>query len=133
MIDGLKNFLTLINENWTTILVIVGLIIGIYQKIKKFLKETDEAKIEFAKQQISNVVLKMITDAEKDYQQYAKAGEIKRSQVIKQIFDDYPVLERVVDQDALIALIDTEIDNALKTLREVIKETKKEEELSNGV
>ena len=133
MIDGLKNFLTLINDNWTTILVIVGLIIGIYQKIKKFLKETDEAKIEFAKQQISNVVLKMITDAEKDYQQYAKAGEIKRSQVIKQIFDDYPVLERVVDQDALIALIDTEIDNALKTLREVIKETKKEEELSNGV
>lgn len=133
MIDGLKNFLTLINDNWTTILVIVGLIIGIYQKIKKFLKDTDEAKIEFAKQQISNVVLKMITDAEKDYQQYAKAGEIKRSQVIKQIFDDYPVLERVVDQDALIALIDTEIDNALKTLREVIKETKKEEELSNGV
>lgn len=133
MIDGLKNFLTLINDNWTTILVIVGLIIGIYQKIKKFLKDTDEAKIEFAKQQISNVVLKMITDAEKDYQQYAKAGEIKRSQVIKQIFDDYPVLERVVDQDALIALIDMEIDNALKTLREVIKETKKEEELSNGV
>jgi len=133
MIDGLKNFLTLINDNWTTILVIVGLIIGIYQKIKKFLKDTDEAKIEFAKQQISNVVLKMITDAEKDYQQYAKAGEIKRSQVIKQIFDDYPVLERVVDQGALIALIDTEIDNALKTLREVIKETKKEEELSNGV
>ena len=88
MIDGLKNFLTLINDNWTTILVIVGLIIGIYQKIKKFLKDTDEAKIEFAKQQISNVVLKMITDAEKDYQQYAKAGEIKRSQVIKQIFDD---------------------------------------------
>ena len=133
MIDGLKNFLTLINDNWTTILVIVGLIIGIYQKIKKFLKDTDEAKIEFAKQQISNVVLKMITDAEKDYQQYAKAGEIKRSQVIKQIFDDYPVLERVVDQGALIALIDAEIDNALKTLREVIKETKKEEELSNGV
>ena len=133
MIDGLKNFLTLINENWTTILVIVGLIIGIYQKIKKFLKDTDEAKIEFAKQQISNVVLKMITDAENDYQQYAKAGEIKRSQVIKQIFDDYPVLERVVDQGALIALIDAEIDNALKTLREVIKETKKEEELSNGV
>ena len=133
MIDGLKNFLTLINDNWTTILVIVGLIIGIYQKIKKFLKDTDEAKIEFAKQQISNVVLKMITEAEKDYQQYAKAGAIKRSQVIKQIFDDYPVLERVVDQDALIALIDTEIDNALKTLREVIKETKKEEELSNGV
>lgn len=133
MIDGLKNFLTLINDNWTTILVIVGLIIGIYQKIKKFLKDTDEAKIEFAKQQISNVVLKMITDAEKDYQQYAKAGEIKRSQVIKQIFDDYPVLERVVDQGALIALIDTEIDNALKTLREVIKETKKEEALSNGL
>ena len=72
MIDGLKNFLTLINDNWTTILVIVGLIIGIYQKIKKFLKDTDEAKIEFAKQQISNVVLKMITDAEKDYQQYAQ-------------------------------------------------------------
>lgn len=132
MIDGLKNFLQLINDNWTTILIIIGLIIGIYQKVKALLKESDEAKIEFAKQQISNVVLKMITDAETEYQQFAKAGEIKRSQVIKQIFDNYPILEKVVDQDALINLIDYEIDNALKTLREVIKETKKEE-LSNSV
>lgn len=132
MIDGLKNFLQLINDNWTTILIIIGLIIGIYQKVKALLKESDEAKIEFAKQQISNVVLKMITDAETEYQQFAKAGEIKRSQVIKQIFDNYPILEKVVDQDALISLIDYEIDNALKTLREVIKETKKEE-LSNSV
>jgi len=132
MIDGLKNFLQLINDNWTTILIIIGLIIGIYQKVKALLKESDEAKIEFAKQQISNVVLKMITDAETEYQQFAKAGEIKRSQVIKQIFDNYPILEKVVDQDALINLIDYEIDNALKTLREVIKETKKEE-LNNSV
>lgn len=132
MIDGLKNFLQLINDNWTTILIIIGLIIGIYQKVKALLKESDEAKIEFAKKQISNVVLKMITDAETEYQQFAKAGEIKRSQVIKQIFDNYPILEKVVDQDALINLIDYEIDNALKTLREVIKETKKEE-LSNSV
>lgn len=132
MIDGLKNFLQLINDNWTTILIIIGLIIGIYQKVKALLKESDEAKIEFAKQQISNVVLKMITDAETEYQQFAKAGEIKRSQVIKQIFENYPILEKVVDQDALINLIDYEIDNALKTLREVIKETKKEE-LSNSV
>lgn len=133
MLDGIKNFLQLVNDNWTTILVIAGLAVAIWKKIQSYLAQTDEAKIEFAKKQISHVVLKMITDAETEYQQYAKAGEIKRSQVIKQIFADYPVLQKVVDQDELIRLIDTEINNALKTLREVIKETKKEEELSNGV
>ena len=133
MLDGIKHFLQLVNDNWTTILVIAGLAVAIWKKIQSYLAQSDEAKIEFAKKQISHVVLKMITDAETEYQQYSKAGEIKRSQVIKQIFADYPVLQKVVDQDELIRLIDEEINNALKTLREVIKETKKEEELSNGV
>ena len=33
MLDGLKHFLSIINENWTTIRVIIGLILGIWKKI----------------------------------------------------------------------------------------------------
>ena len=49
-----------------------------------------------------------------------KAGKIKRSEVITQIYDKYPVLKEVLNQEELVAYIDAEIDNALKNLEEVI-------------
>ena len=66
----------------------------------------------------------MITDAEVEYQDYVKAGEIKRSQVIQKIYADFPILARVQDQEQLVAWIDEQIDNALKTLRKIIEENK---------
>lgn len=120
--EGIKNFLQLIYAHWVDILIIIGLVIGIIQKTKNYLEKTDDEKIEIAKKEISNAILKMITDAEKDYGNWAKSGAIKRSQVIKQIYSEFPILERVADQNQMIAWIDEEIDNALKTLRAVIKE-----------
>ena len=120
--EGLKNFLQFINLHWTSILVCIGLIIGLVQKTKNYLIKSDDEKVEMAKREISNAILKMITDAEQDYSQWVGAGAIKRSQVIKEIYDQYPVLGKVVDQSVVIAWIDEEIDNALKTLRAVIKE-----------
>ena len=120
--EGIKNLLQFLNANWTSILVILGLIVGIVKKTKNYLVKTDDEKVEMAKKEISNAILKMITDAEKDYDDWKGAGAIKRSQVIKQIYDEYPILAKVVDQSVVIAWIDEEIDNALKTLRAVIKE-----------
>lgn len=126
ILNGVQNFLEIINENWTTIIVIIGLILGISRKaINYFSKSTDE-KIEIAKEQISEAILKMITDAEEDYQDWNKAGSIKRSQVIAEIYAEYPILSKVVDQKALIEWIDSQIDNALVILREIVEQNKKE-------
>ena len=124
MLDGIKRFLTFVNENWTAILVILGLAISLYRKIKDYLSKSTEEKIEIAKVQIKQGMLKRITEAEIDFENWNKAGEIKRSQVIEKIYTQYPILSKVADQDELIAWIDNEINNSLKTLRAIIADNK---------
>lgn len=119
--EGLQKFLQILNDNWTSILVCAGLIVGIVKKTQDYMSKSQEEKIELAKKQIQTTILKMISDAEVDWQEWSKAGSIKRSQVIKQIYDEYPILTKVVDQDALIKYIDEQIDGALDTLREIVK------------
>lgn len=130
MLKGLQNFLEIINNNWTTILVITGLIIGLWQKVKSYIGKTDEEKIEIAKQQIRQTMLKMITDAETDYEAWNEAGSIKRSQVIKEIYEKYPILSKAINQEDMIAWIDEEINNSLKTLRKIVKSNKEQEAVS---
>lgn len=119
--EGLQKFLQILNDNWTSILVCAGLIVGIVKKTQDYMSKSQEEKIELAKKQIQTTILKMISDAEVDWKEWSKAGSIKRSQVIKQIYDEYPILTKVVDQDALIKYIDEQIDGALDTLREIVK------------
>lgn len=119
--EGLQKFLQILNDNWTSILVCAGLIVGIVKKTQDYMSKSQEEKIELAKKQIQTTILKMISDAEVDWQEWSKAGSIKRSQVIKQIYEEYPILTKVVDQDALIKYIDEQIDGALDTLREIVK------------
>ena len=126
MLDGIKNFLLFLNDNWTSIAVILGLIAGLYQKVKTYIKQSDAQKIEAAKVRISAVVLKLISDAEVDYESWNQAGSIKRSQVIQRIFQDYPILSKAVDQEAVIAWIDDQINGSLKELRKIVAQNKAE-------
>lgn len=119
--EGLQKFLQLMNDNWTSILVCVGLVIGIVKKTRDYMSKSQDEKIDIAKKQIQTTILKMISDAEVDWQEWSKAGSIKRAQVIKQIYEEYPILSKVVDQEALIEWIDKQIDSALDTLREIVK------------
>ena len=64
-------------------------------------------------------MLKLVTEAEKQYGAWVQAGEIKRSQVIEEIFLTYPVLSKVTNQKELIQWIDNTIDKALDKMREV--------------
>lgn len=132
MLKGIQNFLTLIYENWTTICVIIGLLIGIYEKVAVMFRRNEEHRIEIdkaevnrrletAKRFIKEGMLDMVTHAEGDYDTWKKSGEFKRSQVIKEIFDMYPILEMVTNQDEVIAWIDEQIDVALVKLRETIE------------
>lgn len=125
--EGIKNLLAYLEANWTIILVCIGLIVSIVQKTINYFSLTEEKRVELAKKQIQEVILRMISDAETDYSGMASAGKIKRSQVIEEIYAQYPILDKVADQEALIAWIDAEIDNALVTLREIIEKNKENE------
>ena len=124
--DGLKNFLRLINDNWTTIVVIIGLGISVYHKIRQYLALSQEEKVLIAKNQIREIVLKLVTDAELDYGEWKKAGQIKRAQVIEEIFKQYPILQKVIDQKDLYAFLDGIIDDALLQLKSVTEENSDE-------
>lgn len=126
ILNGIKNFLSLINDNWTTILVIIGLALALWKKIESYSKLSTDKKIEIAKKQISENILKLITQAEKDYAEWEKAGSIKRSEVISEIYKEYPILAKVVNQEELVKWIDEQIDNALPTLRDIIKQNAKD-------
>ncbi len=129
VLNGIKNFLVLVNENWTTIMVVCGLLVMIFKKAMLYFSKTDNEKITIAKQKIQETMLKMIGDAEEEYEEWNKAGQIKRAQVIKQIFDENPILYKVVDQTELIQWIDDTIDDALVTLRKIVEENSKKAEV----
>lgn len=127
ILTGLKNFLELINQNWTLITVIMGLSLLAFRKIEAYLSLSEQEKINLALEQIRVTALKMVTDAEIEYEEWVKAGSIKRSEVIDCIFEKYPILSKVTDQESLIKMIDGIIDEALVTMREVIEENIKTE------
>ena len=120
ILDGIRNFLMFVNEHWTEIVVIAGLGLAIWKKAEAYLKKTDEEKIQIAKDQIRETILKFVTKAEVDYDDWVKAGAVKRAQVIDEIFAKYPILNRVTNQESLISEIDIMIDKALNELREIL-------------
>lgn len=118
--DGIKNFLSFINDNWTSVMVIIGLALAIYKKAANYFSKSTDEKIAIAKAQITERILKMIADAEVDFEEWNKAGSIKRSQVIGEIFEKYPILSKAASQKEIIDWLDDEINESLKTLRDVV-------------
>lgn len=117
---GIINFLQFLYTNWTSILVCIGFTIGIIKKTKDYSDKSDEEKIKIAKKQIKQIILKMISQAEDDYAYMTSSGSIKRSQVIKEVFEKYPILSKAVNQEEIINFIDACIDNSLDKLKEII-------------
>lgn len=122
VLNGVNNFLRMIDNNWTTIVIAIALGISVYKKIKSFLEKSDDKKIEFAKKIVCETMLERVSIAEKDYADWVKAGAAKRAQVISKVYADFPILAKVIDQDGLIAWIDETIKEALKVMREMIQE-----------
>lgn len=122
--EWLKDVLQWINDNYSLLIVILALIISIYKKTKAFLSKSKEEQIGLIKNEIQSRILKMVSDAEEDYSDWNKAGEIKRSQVISEIYTEYPELSMLIGKEELIEWIDNEIDTALITLREVLNANK---------
>lgn len=128
LLNGIKNFLEFINQNWTLITVVIGLGILAYTRVKDYLSLSKEQKVNVALNQIRNVALKLVTDAEEDYEKWSKSGAIKRSDVLKRIYADFPILNQVADQETLLETLDAIIDDALDEMRRIIEEKTKVDE-----
>ena len=102
-------------------------------KVREYLNKSQEEKVEIAKTQINEVMLMLVTEAEQDYLEWTKAGAVKRSQVIDQVFAMYPILSSVTNQEEIIVWIDEAIDNALKTMRKIFEENKEKSESVEAV
>lgn len=121
ILNGITNVLKFLNDYWTAIVIIIGLVIALVQKIKSYVSKSNEEKIQIAKEQINQIVLKLVSDAEDNYADMDGAGSIKRSQVIEQIYSQFPILSKAVSQEEITEYIDEAIDTALDTLRDITK------------
>lgn len=125
-ITGVKNFLFFVNNHWTEIIIIVGLCIALYRRIVIYAKKSTDEKVSIALEQIREIILGKCGKAEKDWEEWKKSGAVKRAQVIAEIYSEYPILNQVADQETIIKYIDDLIDEALKTLREIVAEQEKQ-------
>lgn len=128
VLTGINNFLNFINENWTMIASIIVVTMAIIKKASAFFGLPKEVQLEIAKAQISQIMLRLVTEAECDYREWTKAGSVKRAQVIDEVFAMYPILSHVTNQEEIIAFIDEEIDKALKEMRKIFEENLSEEQ-----
>lgn len=120
-LKSVQNILLFIIDNWASIVVVIGLGLIVAQKCSNYSKKSNDEKIAIAKQQIEQIMLKFVTDAEEDYFEWVNAGSIKRSQVIDKIYEKYPVLSQVVNQEELVVWLDEAIDKALDSMRAIIE------------
>jgi hypothetical protein len=121
-LHGIQNFIEFINDNWTMLVFVACLAATVVRMVVNFINRPDDEKIEIVKAQIKQVMLKFVTEAEWDFIEWEKAGEIKRAQVIDRIFDTYPILSTIVNQEDIINWLDKIIDESLDVLRKIIKE-----------
>lgn len=138
VLDGIYNFLNFLNENWTLICSVFVVALAIAKKAQAFFAKSKEEReeiaktelenqIAIAKAQISEIMLRLVTEAEQDYRLWLSAGEIKRSQVINEVFEMYPILSKVTNQEEIIAFLDDTIKEALKTMRKIFEENQQAE------
>ena len=125
VLNFIKDVLEAANNYWTLVVVIIGLSNAVYEKIKKYLQTSKEEKIEMAKTALKENLLKYMADAEIEWSDYEKSGEIKRAQVISKIYEDYPILKEYLNQEELIKYIDSEIDKLKVTVDKVITDALK--------
>lgn len=125
--NEIMNFLT---AHWGDIVVLTLIACGVYVKISKIRAEYDDDEklmnelVASAKAQIKETILYYVTEAEYYFEEVAKSGQIKRAKVISEIFEKYPILAEVANQEEVVAWLDEMINEALDYLDYVCKQNK---------
>lgn len=122
--ESIKRLLQFLNDNWSAIIVILSLIFSIAYKVKSFLEMSKEAKKQAAWDGIKKIILSLVANAETNWG--ASTGEIKKSEVIQEIYKLYPQLKDIDDQTSVERGIDAMIEKALWQMKEIINNTNNE-------
>ena len=118
--EAIKNTITLIEENWTNILIVISFVIVASKKIAEYIKMSKEERVEAALKIIKEELLKLMSDAEIDWEDYKKSGDIKKSQVIAEIYTKFPFLKDYIEQEELIQRITEMIDEEKEKMDKII-------------
>ena len=122
---GRKNIIShdifaFLDSAWSIFLVLLGIFIFLYNKITNYMKLTKEQKVEAALKVVKAELLKLMSDAEIEWQDFNKSGEIKKSQVISEIYKKFPFLAEYISQDELIEKIGEMIEEQKAKMDEII-------------
>lgn len=118
--NGITNFLTFLNDNWTLIIACVAAIGGIVAKTVNWFKSNKQDRRKSAIEAVRRSMLALVTEAEQAYG--AGTGTVKRSQVLERIFAQHPILAQAVNIEETTNMLDEMIDEALKELRKLLED-----------
>lgn len=128
--QGIVNFISLIGDNYMTILVIIAILCGIYKKTKDFFNQSKEDQLKKMYEQSDKVIsliysgiLDIVVTAEKTYG--SKTGQIKKSAVYNMIVEKYPDIVTYLKEDVLTDdYIDSCIEQGVTLMNNIIKSNK---------
>lgn len=117
--QGINNIIEFLANNWTFIVIIISVIIKAVCSVADFMKKSKKERKAAAWSELSKIALSLVSDAETAWG--SKTGEIKKSEVIKKIYDRLPALAEISNEDETAEQIDKIIDEALSQMREIMK------------
>lgn len=110
---------------WTYICIFIALGVLTYEKIKKYKKMSEEERVNAALKVIKTEVLKLMSDAEINWKDFYKAGEIKKSEVIDEIYERFPFLTEYINQEELIIKISEMIEDGMDKMNQILNSKNK--------
>ena len=112
---GFNNFIHLIQSQWTNIVVVIAIIATVVKTALSYSSMTEEQRVQSALKVVKEELMRLMCQAEIQWKDYKKSGDLKRSQVIKDIYNQFPFLSKYMDQDRLVKtiyeMIDKQMDN----------------------
>ena len=127
---SIELFINFVIQNWTFIITLLACLYLAFIKIKKWNSLSEEEKINTALTILRQQMLTYVAEAEKSFG--TGTGTLKRSQVIKKVYEDYPILNNVIEQDKLIKVLDEYIDESLVELRKLLENNEEFKKLILG-
>lgn len=123
MHDVVNNIVNSLSNSLPTIIIVFAIIIGAVRTAIQYSKMTKEEKVNAALKVIKEELLKLMSDAEIEWEDYKKSGELKKSQVLKEIYSQFPFLATYIDQDTLVNKLYELIDNEMENMNKIINNT----------
>ena len=122
MMTSINNTLGLIENYWSMIIIIIALVVLTIEEVRKYKAMTREQRIEAALSVVKGELLKLMSDAEIEWSEYKKSGALKKSQVLKEIYTQFPFLQDYINQDELVTKITEMIDAEMENMNKILKE-----------